>query len=85
MELHTKEFTVNGQKTIMGHDRETGKRCYIDVFGIKTEVKSINLTEFVEGENYISIGTGLDELILFSDMENPEKVLEELKAIFWIK
>lgn len=28
MVLHTREFTVNGQKIIVGHDRETGKRYF---------------------------------------------------------
>ena len=28
MVLNTKEFTVNGQKIIVGHDRETGKRYF---------------------------------------------------------
>lgn len=28
MTLHTRAFTVNGQKIIVGHDRETGKRYF---------------------------------------------------------
>lgn len=29
MVLHTREFNVNGNSVIMGHDRETGKRYYV--------------------------------------------------------
>lgn len=28
MVLHAREFDVNGQKIIVGHDRETGKRYF---------------------------------------------------------
>ena len=28
MELYTREFDVNSQKIIVGHDRETGKRYF---------------------------------------------------------
>ena len=85
MTLNTREFDVNGQKIVMGHDRETGKRYYIDNRGMQWPVHGVNLTMFLQGENFVSIDTGLGELILFSDMEDPEKVLAEVKAIFWIE
>jgi len=85
MELHTKEFTVNGRKTIMGHDRETGRRYYIKENQLYIAVKSIEIHLFTSEENYIFIvdyfGT---EHTIFYDVENPEKVLAELKSIFWI-
>lgn len=83
--LHTREFTVNGQKIIMGHDRETGKRYYIDSNGNEWLVNRLNVSYFREGENYISIGTEAYSTILFMDIENPGKIIAELKSIFWIE
>lgn len=83
--LHTREFTVNGQKIIVRHDRETGKRYYQDLEGRYYEVYNVHIDYFSCPENYIGIDTGLGELVLFSDVENPEKVVAELKAIFWIE
>lgn len=86
MTLHTREFTVNGQKIIVGHDRETGKRYYLKDNQLPFEVKKIIIEVFTPEENYIALIDFFDnELVLFSDIENPEEVVAELKSIFWIK
>lgn len=85
MTLHTREFDVNGQKIIVGHDRETGKRYFQQSNGTNFPVKGVSFTEFVHGENFISFDTGLGELIVFADVENPAKIVAELKSIFWLK
>jgi hypothetical protein len=84
--LHTREFDVNGQKIIVGHDRETGKRYFIPESNKLFLVIAISLTDFIEGENFINI---IDDkgytYTIFWDVENPEKIVQELKSIFWIK
>lgn len=86
MILNCKEFDVNGQKIIMGHDRETGKRYYLKDNQPTIEVKEVTCTIFTSEENYIAIVDYFEnECILFSDVENPESVRDQLKAIFWIE
>ena len=41
MILNTREFTVNGQKIIMGHDQETGKRYYCQEISDKDSLDNI--------------------------------------------
>ena len=89
MVLHTREFGVNGATVIVGHDRETGKRYYVDVQGdniVCLEAKSIEIHLFTSEENYIFLVDcfGMEHTI-FYDTEDPEKVVTELKSIFWIE
>jgi len=84
--LNTRGFTVNGKKIIVGHDRETGRRYYIKENQPYIEVKSIEIHLFTSEENYIFIVDYFgNEHTIFYDVENPEKIVAELKAIFWIE
>ena len=83
--LHTREFDVNGQKIILGHDRETNIRYLVQSENAVFPVYGVNFMVFVEGENFISLDTGKGELVLFSDVENPAEIVAELKSIFWIE
>lgn len=84
--LHTREFNSNGITIIVGHDRETGRRYYFKGNQPPFEVKKIIMEVFTPEENYVALIDFFDnELILFWDVENPEKVVVELKSIFWIE
>lgn len=85
MNIYTREFIVNGQSVIMGHDRETGKRYYIKDDQL-LEVKSVEIHLFTSEENYVFLVDFFgSEYTIFYDVENPESVRDQLKAIFWIE
>jgi hypothetical protein len=85
MTLHTREFHINGQSVIMGHDRKTGKRYYMKGDQL-LEVKSIEIHLFTSEENYIFLIDFFgSEYTIFYDVEDPESVRDQLKAIFWIE
>jgi hypothetical protein len=85
MGIYTREFMVNGQSVIMGHDRKTGKRYYIKDDQL-LEVKSIEIHLFTSEENYIFLVDFFgSEYTIFYDVEDPESVRDQLKAIFWIE
>ena len=49
-------------------------------------MKSIEIHLFTSEENYIFIVDYFgNEHTIFYDVENPEKIVAELKAIFWIE
>ena len=71
MTLYTREFTVNGQKIIMGHDRETGRRYIVqEVVSIETEKNTVELN---------------GHSIYIGKFDNISSVADQLKSIFWIE
>lgn len=71
MILHLREFDVNGQKIIMGHDRETGKRYYCQkVFSIETEKNTVELN---------------GHSIYIGKFDNTSNIVNQIKTIFWIE
>ena len=84
MALHCKEFDVSGQKIVMGHDRETGKRY---LMGAPFEaVTTIRATKFTDDENYIYlIGEDGNTIAMYIDIQNYDSILAGLRSIFWIE
>ena len=71
MILYTREFDINGQKIVVGHNRETGKRYYCQ------EIVSIEAEKNVVELNGHSIYIG--------KFDNASDIVNQIKSIFWIK
>ena len=71
MTLYTREFDVNGQKIIVGHDRESGKRYYCgEVVSIETEKNTVELN---------------GHSIYIGKFDNASDIVKQIKSIFWIE
>lgn len=85
MNIHTREFTVNGQSVTMAHDRDNGRRYYVKKDQPLFEVFGVNCYKVTDTENYVFLLDTFDNaLVLFTDVEKPDTIVKELKAIFWI-
>jgi len=87
-----RKFLVQGIQIAV--ERKHGILYYVDEFGNYTEIYSIELKEYTNGQNIISINSGNfddtefhlpTDIILYHDIVGAQKVYNELKAIFWIQ
>ena len=74
MILYTREFTVNGQKITVGHDRESGKRYIVQ------EVVSIEIGGDDMNEIFVS-GVSVDQ----TTRKCAKSVADKYRSIFWIE
>jgi len=91
---NVRKFLVQGKQIAM--KKENGFVYYIDEFDNYHMVNSLNLVQYYpHGKNIISINAGEFEtsliglvpveIILFTDLDYPDIVYNELKSIFWIQ
>lgn len=75
MILYCKEFTIDGQKITMGHDRETGNRYIIKEIEEISACFGQPCTIWLNSQNFIKAGYS---------KKSVNSVIKKLKSIFWI-